>query len=329
MIFVLIQAASLIVLFQFGFQAIEKYMVQKNFQFCMIALQNELKSLDGLTFEWSSWDDTGLFIEGKKQNYIEENLKSDTLVGKNIDVLCFLDLHGKPVWSRFVKTHGKESRSIDLSMFSEEALQKNPTLWNHKDPNSCVSGYCSTEGGVMIICSRPVTNNKNENPIHGTVIFGRFVTDQLIDSIAKQTCLNFKWWNLRTEYTRSAVENYLSKITPQEPILLESEGGAIAAYAVLRDIDKKDAILIKFLLANEIASYKNSLILKCLGIYFIECLIFLVSLAAFANRQCMDCRSQSKQADESLPTAEYSSFEQMSETQSSAEDPVLTNSQRS
>ena len=216
-VFVMVQTASLFGLFRISFKAVEKFVARKNLQFCINSLQAELNHLNTVCFEWSAWDDTGAYIEGQKPQFITENTTEVTLREKNLDVICILDKHGKPLWSRFVRNSGNECQTIQLDMFSPENLQKNPALWNHKNPNSCVSGFCSTENGVLMLSSRPVTNNTNSPPIHGTIIIGRFISDQVIASIARQTCLDFKWWNLHSDYTRQAMEKYTSQITPENP----------------------------------------------------------------------------------------------------------------
>jgi sensor domain CHASE-containing protein len=294
-IFLLVQAASTCGLFHLSFQTIEKYLVRKDLQFCVKSLQAELNHLDDLVFGWSAWDDTALFIEGKKENYIRENLTDDALRKQNVNVFCILDTRGKPVWSRYIEIRDNKQRTIDLSMFSKEALQKNPVLWNHSDPNSCISGYYSTEGGILMLSSRPVTSNSSNGPIHGTVIIGRFITNPFIASMTRQTCLDFKWWNLRTDYTKETMGEYISLITEQNPVFIEFEDDAVAAYMALPGIQIKKAILLKFLLANELTPYKSRLMAISIMVYFIEGFLFIACLIVIVNkRQCEAYRAKTE-----------------------------------
>jgi sensor domain CHASE-containing protein len=289
---VVVQTASLVGLFQFFSGNIEKCAVRKYLQFSTDALQTELNRIGGVAFEWSAWDDTGLFIEGKNPSYLQANMTENTLREQNLNVICILDSQGKLICNRCVKASDKEMRNIDLSLFSPENLRKNPALWNHRDPNSCVTGCYSTEGGVLMLSSRPVTNSKNTGPVRGAVIMGRFITEDFIASITKQPCLDFYWWSLRTDYTKNALGKYLSKITDENRVYIESSFKTTTAYTVLPDIDGKDAVLIKFVMANEFSPYKEGLLAKCIGIYAIEGFIFLVYLASFANKYCGNCRQQ-------------------------------------
>jgi sensor domain CHASE-containing protein len=315
---ILTQAVSQVGLLHYSFQTIEKYLVQKDLLLCVNSLQAELKHLDDLVFGWSAWDDTALFIGGKKENYIRENLTDDALQKQNLNVFCILDTQGKPVWSRYIEILGNKQRAIDLSMFSEEALRKNPVLWNHKDPNSCISGYYSTEGGVLMLSSRPVTSNSNTGPVHGTVIMGRFITDPFIASITRQACLKFSWWNLRSDYTKQIMGGYISRVTEQNPVFIEFENNAIAGYVVLPGIQKKKAILLKILLADELAPYKSRLMAISIAIYFIEGVLFLACLTIIFNKQCKAYDVQTEQAVGTSDITACSAFEQADNPQDDA-----------
>jgi sensor domain CHASE-containing protein len=321
--------ASLAGILLVPFHDLEKSQAQKNFQYSLNSLQNELKFLDRLLFDWSAWDATADFISGKDPDYIQENLSGNTQQEQNLNVFCLIDTKGKPIWERSVNFYGKELRIVELSMFSEESLKINPILWDHKDPNSCVAGYCSTEGGVLMVVARPVTDNDNTGPVHGTLIMGRFITDQYIASITKQTCLGFDWWNLKKEYTRSAVNSYLSQITPQKPIFLEFDEDTVAAYAILPGVDGADAVLIKSTLPNDVTSYKNEFLMKSAFVFLIESLLFLIALTAGVARRCIRCRPRSARTANSLPTPDISVLEHILDTQNVGKDMSLTGTQQS
>jgi sensor domain CHASE-containing protein len=316
-LFVLVQAASLIAFFHFSFHAVEEYAIKKNLQSCIGTMQTELDRIGGVVLEWSAWDDTARFVKGQDPDFIQANMAENTLQKQNLNVLCILDSQGKPVWTRCVKTQDDKPQPVNLSLFSLEVLKKNDALWNHKSPDNCVAGYCSTEGGVLMLSSRPVTGNSGTSPVCGTVIMGRFISDEFMASVAKQDCRDFQWWNLRTDYTRDALRQYLSRITPENPIYIESNPRTSTAYTVLPDINGKDAILMKFATANDIARFKQGWLVKCLGLYLIEGLIFIAYLAAFTNRHCTTCSTQKTQNENFTAENQYVSFQQITETQHS------------
>jgi sensor domain CHASE-containing protein len=321
--FVMVQTASLIGLFRISFKTIEKIVARKNLRSCINSLQEELNHLNDLAFEWSAWDDTGLFIEEKKPQYIGENMSENTLREKNLDIICILDNRGQIAWSRFVKSSGNESLKINLEMFSQKNLQNNKVLWNHKDVNSSVTGYCATESGILLLGSRPVTNNTNSPPIHGTIIIGRFITDRMIASIAKQTCLDFQWWNLHSDYTRQAMHKCLSQITPDSPVYIEFELNTAAAYTVLQDINKNDAVLVKFLMTDDLASCRDELLIKSISVFFAEGFLFLVCLAFATNRVCRKYSFKSACPPDWLPDTTDLSLEPAPESETADETAVM------
>jgi sensor domain CHASE-containing protein len=291
-LFVLIQAASLIGFFQFSFHAVEKYAIKKNLQSCIHSMQRELDRIGGVVYEWAAWDACAAFMKGKNPTFLQENMVESSMQKQNLNAFCIVDPNGKPVWTRCVKYHNDKEELVNLTLFSPEVLNSNPALWKHKDPNSCTAGYYSTKGGALMLYSRPVTSSDNTGPVCGAVIMGRFISDKFIASIAGQDCLDYEWWNLRTDYTRNALQQYLTRITNENPIYIETTPDIATAYTVLPDIEGKAAILIKFVTANDVASFKKGWMAKCGGIYALEGLIFIAYLTAFANKHCSKCRDQ-------------------------------------
>jgi sensor domain CHASE-containing protein len=277
-IFVIVLMTSLAAVFLDPFHALENAVAMKSFQYTITSLQNEMKFLDRLLVDWSAWDATANFVQGKNPDYIKENLPDITQQEQNLNVFCFLDVKGKLVWSRCVQFHDKEVRTISLSMFTNESLQKNYTLWNHKTPDSSVTGYCSTEGGILMLASRPITDNNKTGPIYGTLIMGRFVTGSYLTEITKQTCLSLEWWNLKHGYTHLTIGGFLSQITPQNPVFLEYDENNVAAYTTLPDIDGSDAVLIKSTMPNNVVIYKNEFLTKGVLVFLIESPVFFITL---------------------------------------------------
>jgi sensor domain CHASE-containing protein len=319
-LFVLVQAASLVAFLHISFRAIEEYAIKKNLQSCVGQMQTELDRIGGVILQWSAWDDTARFVKGQNPDFIQANMAENTLQKQNLNVLCILDSQGKPLWTRCVKIHDNKPETVKLTLFSPEFLKKNDALWNHKSPDNCVAGYYSTEGGVLMLSSRPVTSNDNTGPVCGAVIMGRFINDEFIASVAQQDCQNFQWWNLRTDYTRDAMQQYLSRITPENPIYIESNPHTATVYTVLPDINGKDAFLIKFVMANDIASFKQGWLAKSFCLYLIEGLVFIAYLAAFANKHCTTCRTQITQDENFTEETRCVSFQQITETQHSTEE---------
>lgn len=319
-LFVLIQAASLIGFFHFSFQGIEKYVIQKKMDSCVGAMQMELDRISGLVYEWSAWDATAAFLAGQDPNYPEDNSVEDTMKEQNIHVFGIFDAHGNPVWTRCVKEQGGRQEVFNLNLFSPETFKKNPFLWEHDNPNSCITGYYPTEAGILMLCSRPVIQPGNKGLIRGTVIMARFVNDKLIASIARQKCQDFQWWNLDSAFTRDAVTDYLSMITHENPIHVEINPKQAAVYTTLKDIHGTDAMLMKLVLKNDIASFKEGWLFRCIAIYGIEGLVFVLYLAAFANKHCLRCMAQLKEENSIQDTIRLNSTQENNLPERSFED---------
>lgn len=319
---ILVLTTVLIGLFNFAFNKVEEYAIGENLRFCVNNIQTELERIDGVVFEWSAWDDTALFVEGKNPDYDKNNMVDSTIQQQNLNMLCVVDLQGVPLVNRCVKFHENKLQSVDLSFLSSKNLRKNKGLWEHKDADSHIAGYYATEGGVLMLCSRPVTNNNNTDPVRGAVIMGRFISDRFIESMTRQSCLDFQWWNLQSDYTRGALTKYLSRISAENPIHIEYKIDTITAYTVLPDINGNDAVLIKFVVANNVSLYKENLMFKGIGIFLLVGIVFILYQASFINKNCGICRGRMSDDPQTNLDSQYISFEQTAKSQKPVKDTI-------
>ena len=82
-------------------------------------------------------------------------------------------------------------------------------------------------------------------------------------------------------------------------------------------------MLVKFLMTDELASYRDGLMTKSIGIYFIEGFIFLVCLTIMVNCLCEKIFTQSAPSFEPDPDTEYLRMELRPQQQDADKNTVL------
>ena len=264
-----------------SFVKLENQQAIRNLERCGRALEREAEHLNQICFDWSAWDDTGLFVEGRKSDYIQQNMTDEMFQQPKLNMFCFLDAQNKYVWGKCVKfAEGKQIVQMDIKEFSAEVLPQESFLLGHRKPEDSIAGLMVTEAGPMLVASRPITNNKNELPIRGTVIVGRLINDETMALLAEQTQVDFEWWSLSSEKSRQVLQPYLGRLTKENPIFLERPAGQdlVAVCKIIPGLNTKQAVLIKAITKQEITVEGQAAIRFALASLLISGGIVLISL---------------------------------------------------
>jgi sensor domain CHASE-containing protein len=278
-----------------SFLKLENQQAIRNLECCQRTLEREAEHLSLICFDWSAWDDTGLFIRGQKDDYIKQNLMDETFDQQKFNVVCFLDTHNKLIWEKCIKfVDGEQLVETTIKEFSAEMLPQQTFLLEHKTPEDFVAGLMVTEAGPMLVTSRPITNAKNTPPIYGTIIIGRLINDKTMALLSEQIQVDFEWWSLSSEKTRQTLQPYLSRLTEENPIRLErsDDKNVVAAYKTMPGLNSKQILLIKSFAKQEITAEGRKvtqmafiLSLAAAGIIFAALFVFFeTSVPRFIRR---------------------------------------------
>ena len=82
-----------------AFSAIELSYARDNVDRVIGRLESKLDRIDATVYDWSSWDDTYLFMEDSNEAFAESNLSLDTFRVYGTQVALFLDTSGEAVWA--------------------------------------------------------------------------------------------------------------------------------------------------------------------------------------------------------------------------------------
>lgn len=230
-----------------SFEEVENNRARINMDRCILALNSEVEHLNRFCYDWSAWDDTALYVQGKKEEFIRQTISDEVFLTQQLNALIFLDVKGNYIWGRTVKLGENEISPLEIRELTPGNLCRNTDLIHHHEPEHSVAGVLLTSVGPMMISSRPITNNLNTAPIVGTLIMARIVNDDMMSPLSRQTQVDFEWWSLASDATRQALDPYLSKLTSPDSIFLEkpADENIVAVYKTFPDINQQSSLLIK------------------------------------------------------------------------------------
>jgi sensor domain CHASE-containing protein len=234
-----------------SFVALEEEKATKNVERCREAIIREIEHLKVQCHDWASWNETYDFVIDQNETYITNNLLLEAFENTQLNMMYFISNDGRLVWGKVYDLSGEEALEIDPVIGD---LSGYPMAMRHDVPDSGATGIISTRHGPMLIASLPILTNENEGPIHGSLVMGRFITEETVSLIAEQTRVDFDLWALGDPAIPEADRLAVAQIGPDEQVMLRESKDELTGYSVYHDMNGRPILLIRAYLPKEIVA---------------------------------------------------------------------------
>jgi len=258
------------------FVALERKEAIKDLDRVVDALDKEVDHLSLLCNDWAAWDDTYDFSLDRSQKYIQANLVITSFTSNNLNLIFFYDPEGRVIWGEI---HDLESEELlALKEFSSGSLPRSHPLLAHGSVESRVNGLIKTEKGPLLVVSRPILTSQEEGPIRGAVVMGRFISARMVETLAGQTKVGLKLWQVTPEDVPKAERPVLDLLKGPGSTLIKEDGDrVIYLYRTLPALTGGPALLIKTETPREIsAEGKEALFFGLTSLFGVGALILMV-----------------------------------------------------
>jgi PAS domain S-box-containing protein len=201
--------------------------------------------------DWSAWDDTYAFVQNRNSEFIASNLVPEGLANLRVNIAVFVNTSGKIVYGT-----GLDSEKVKLTPVPE-ALKRHISLSDrllqHPNPNSSLAGIMLLPSGPILITSRPIITTKSTGPIRGTLVFGRNLDAAGIAKLSKITRLPLIVHSVNEPRLPADFQKARENLSEKKPIWVCSlSEESIAGYALVNDIYKQPALLLRVDIPREI-----------------------------------------------------------------------------
>ncbi|MDH3918631.1 MAG: hypothetical protein OEU25_10665, partial [Rhodospirillales bacterium] len=227
-----------------SFIELEQMEAQRNLKRTQDAIQNELSHLSTFVWDWAAWDDTYEYIENPSQEYVDSNLVESAFSGNNINLIMYYNNKRKLIWGQMYDLMLEEE--ITLEEMATIILSPTHSLLSHSTVESAPAGVMLTNRGPMLIASRPIVTSEQEGPIRGTLVMGKFLSGPVIESLQKQTHVEFQIWALDERPSSPIEQEALVQLeTGKQLVLRETGDDVLTAYSLLLDYENRPAVLLR------------------------------------------------------------------------------------
>ena len=246
-------------------------------------LKDELTELNQTIFamnetarDWSQWDDAYSYVSGNNPSFTDQ-LTENTFKSLDLNLIIYVDKNGSILYGKAYDIDNNQSLSLpqNLSSFSKDS-----PLLNFNNSEG-LSGILDLPGGPMIIVSKPVLTSRDQGPSMGTLIMGRYLTQNQLNRFinipnSTLTIQSYNTANESQEYRN--VLPILSNSSPQTRKVLG--GNSIAAYALLNDIYGNPSIIVRSEMARTLYHSYLSSVFYFVGSVLLVGILFVI-LALF------------------------------------------------
>ncbi|MGE0757086.1 MAG: CHASE4 domain-containing protein [Pirellulaceae bacterium] len=234
-----------------AFVEIERQGATRNMDRCLDALHRDVEHLSNLVKDWSAWDDTCRYLADRNENYHKSNLNKEAFDHAHVNLICLLDTDHRIVWC---DTRDMETlESIEVPDLIERLQVPDPRINLHTELESERRGFLLTSQGPMMLASRPVITSQNEGPIRGTVLMGRFLTNDEVERLSARTHIPLEIWTLPRGWLPPDLRRAAQELGDHQRPVVHSEGhGTLYAYATVDDFFGSPLLLIRARLPRDV-----------------------------------------------------------------------------
>ncbi len=226
-----------------GFKKVEDTYIRRNVVRASKVLESQVALLDTKSSDWATWDDTYQFIVDLNEKYVQSNLASlaafDDL---GVNFILYYDSEGQLVYSKGVDLETGET--IPMPEALVDTLTSDSPILNHLSTDSFLSGVAMIGEVPLMFASRPITTSAREGPIRGTLIFARFLDQEMISHVSEIANMKIAFFKMDQPGFPEELKRISRELRGRKDVVVEIEGeDAIAGYCLIRDF-LGDPILI-------------------------------------------------------------------------------------
>jgi signal transduction histidine kinase len=229
-----------------SFVAMEQGEAQNTMRRCVGALRREISEIDNFTKSWAASEQVYQFIENRKTDQSIDNPSLEFLANTNesLNLIYICDVDGKVVWGQIRDSGAK--KKIQFNELSNISWFHTRFLIEYKTAQSSIAGVFMTGQGPMLISSRPIITNKNEDSICGAFIAGRYLNDKVLKTATEHVPVELKVWTIADDLVPAEEKDVLNHIAAESQFYIrKGQSDVLHVYTLFSDIHGTPALLMR------------------------------------------------------------------------------------
>lgn len=281
-----------------SFVRLEEDSVRRNIDRAINALQDDIAVIHTTDRDWAHWTDTYNFIHDLNDNYREGNTHDGIFTSYQLNFMLFVDTDGEVAFGKAFDLKAQQEVPISESLLDQ--LELDGLLLNHKDEAgelniSGVSGILMLPEGPVIIASSPILTTERKGPARGSIIWGRYLDDLEVASVAERTRLSLTVHRLDNPQLSDDFQNAgQSMLEVGMDVIQPLDAERVAGYTMLEDIYGNAALILRIDMPRAIYAQGNASIsyfalsLLVIGLVFASATLVLLEKVVLSRLAYLD-----------------------------------------
>lgn len=212
-------------------------------------LDLDLQWMLTLISRYAASDETYSFLRTNDAAYITNNYTAEMFMNSQIDLVAILKLDGTLVMTQVYDSN--RGAFIPLPNGLDPYFSRMLAL---SKPGDQLSGIVALAEGPLKVAARTITDNHNEGPVSGIMVFGRFLNRKDLGDWAARSHLSLDARLYADPLLPSDYQSAKLRLTalPEQPVTAMLGGDRIAAYGLLPDLSGRPGLILRVDLARDL-----------------------------------------------------------------------------
>ncbi len=208
------------------------------------AYHKDLQSIDALLADRAARDDSYAYMAHPQASYIEQNMRDETFVSQDIDLLLMVDRTGDITYGKAFDMKNRKAVPVPEESIQPLLYNGSPLLLTSAGDNK--SGVLDLAEGTMLVAARPILDGKKQGEPRGTMLIGRYVDEGWVDDLAGTTRLNLSMYHVDDPGLPEDVLNARNLSTvDDQPLVVPLDDVVIGGYLVIDDVFDKPTLILR------------------------------------------------------------------------------------
>jgi signal transduction histidine kinase/DNA-binding response OmpR family regulator len=247
------------------------------------ALEADLRSLGTFCLEYAFWDHTYDYVQGRRPEYVDENLEDTFWHVNGADLFLIFDVKGDMLYGNL--SHPADGSKLSLEEEIERPFLPGHPLLNHATTSHSVKGLLQTRTGLMQIVSYPILTTLREGPIAGTIVGGRFLDPDHVSELSERATAEIAFYSAtRKDAPPRAATIVQTLLTSAETQHFETTDASVFEYQLLRDVFGEPTAVLEVVTPRRITEIGSRTVQTTVIFLLVASAVFLLAAWVFMQR---------------------------------------------
>jgi len=250
-----------------GFSRVEEQSAQKDTNRVIVALGNDINTLDAVAHDWASRDDTRAFLLAPESSSSWSRLDPDTFERLQFNYILLFDINGTVISKKGfdLGQHREKPVPRALAALLTSSLQVSPWI----NTESGTMGLLQGQEGPVMLAIRPVFSGPENGQVTGYILMARDLDATEVSRLSSLAQLPLELQSYNTADLPADFRKAASQFPPSASPFIQREGkealtidaptyimplesNMLGTYSLIRDLSGQPVLILKVSIARDI-----------------------------------------------------------------------------